>query len=125
MDKISPQDDLKPIFTKFRRMYFNDYHFIFMFLITFIQNFLFLKLIYRAFNQKGFQQKLVRLSLQCHLERDLKPILHDVYKMNIELEFIDYKLTRWEFLRAMVDSIGDHNTFELPTIAEEERWLCY
>ena len=25
----------------------------------------------------------------------------------------------------MVDLIGDHNIFDLPTIAEEERWLCY
>ena len=54
--------------------------------------------------------------------RDL--ILHDIYKKNIELESIDYQLTRWEFLKAMVDSIGDHDTFDLPTIAEE-RWLCY
>ena len=77
-----------------------------MFLITFTQNCLFLKLMYRAFNQKGFQQKLVRLPLQCHLERDLKLILHDVYKNNIELQSIDYKITRWEFLRAIVDSIG-------------------
>ena len=96
-----------------------------MFLVTFTQNYLFLKLIYRVFNQKGFKQKLVRLPLQCHLERDLKPILHDAYKNNIELESIDYKLTRWEFLKAMVDSIGNHDTFDLPTIAEEERWLCY
>ena len=125
MDKISSTDDLKPIFTKFRRMYFNDYWFILMFSITFTQNYLFLRLIYRAFNQKGFQHKLVRLSLQCYLERDFTPILHDVYKRNTELEYIDYKITRWEFLRAMVDFVGDHNTFDLPTITEEERWLCY
>ena len=25
----------------------------------------------------------------------------------------------------MVDSIGDHDTYDLPTMAEEERWLCY
>ena len=55
----------------------------------------------------------------------MKPILHDIYKKNIELESIDYRITRQEFLRAMVDFIGDHNTFDLPTIAEEERWLCY
>ena len=80
---------------------------------------------YSAFNQKGFLHKLVRLPLQCNLERDLKLILHDVYKKNIELESIHHRITRREFLRAMVDFIGDHNTFDLPTIAEEERWLCY
>ena len=63
----------------------------------------------------------MRLSLKCQLERDLKSILHVVYKKNIELESIDYKLTRQEFLKAMVDSIGDHDTFDLPTITEEER----
>ena len=25
----------------------------------------------------------------------------------------------------MVDSIENHDTFDLPTIREEERWLCY
>ena len=96
-----------------------------MFLVSFTQNYLFLKFMDRAFNQKGFKQKLVRLPLKWQLERDLKLILHDVYKKNIELESISYKLTRWKFLRAMVDSIGDHDTFDLPTITEEERWLCY
>ena len=86
---------------------------------------LFLKLMYRAFSQKRFQYKLLTLPLQCDLERDLQPILYDVYKKNIELESIDYNITRWEFLRARVDFIGDHNIFDLPTIAEEERWLCY
>ena len=80
---------------------------------------------YRAFSQRRFQHKLITLPLQCDLERDLQLILYDVYKKNIELESIDYTITRWEFLRAMVDFIGDHNISDLLTITEEERWLCY
>ena len=63
-----------------------------MFSSTFTQNYLFLKLMHRAFNQKGFQHKLVRLPLQCNLKKNLKLILHDVYKKNIELESIDYNV---------------------------------
>ena len=73
----------------------------------------------------GFKQKIVRFPLQCYLERDLKWILHDVYQKYIELKVTDHTLTRQEFLKAMVDSIEDHDTFDLPTITEEERWLCY
>ena len=101
------------------------YQCIFMFLATFMEKYLFLKLMYRAFNQNGFKQKLLRFPLQCHLEIDLKPILHDIYQKNIEFELTDHTLTSWEFLKAMVDSIEDHDTFDLPTITEEERWLCY
>ena len=106
-------------------MYFNDYQLILMFLITFTKDCLFLKLMYRAISQKRIQYKLLTLPLQCDLERDLQPVLYNIYKKNIELESIDYKITRPEFLRARVDFIGDHNIFDLPTITEEERWLCY
>ena len=125
MDKINSKYDLKLIFTKFRRMYFTGYQFIFMFSATFTEKYLFLKLMYRAFNQQGFKPKLLRFPLKCHLEKDLKLILHNIYQKNIELEFIDHTLTQREFLKAMVDSIEDHDMFDLPTITEEERWFCY
>ena len=125
MDNITSKDDLKVIFTNLKRMYFNDYWLILiMFSITFTQKCLLLKLMYRVFSQRRFQHKLITLPLQCDLERDLQPILHDVYKKNIELESIDYKISRQEFLRARIDFIIDHNIFDLPTIAKEERWLC-
>ena len=125
MDNITSKDDLKPILTNLKRMYFNDYRLILMFLITFTQNDIFLKLMYRAFSQRRFQYKLLTLPLQCDLERDLQLILYNIYKKNIELESQDYKITRREFLRARVDFLGDHTIFDLPTIAEEERWLCF
>ena len=67
---------------------------------TFTEKYLFLRLMYRVFNQMGFKQKVMRLPLQCHLERDLKLILHDIYKKNIELEVTDHTLTRQEFLES-------------------------
>ena len=92
MDNITSRDDLKLIFTNLKRMYFNDYWLILMFSIAFTQNCLFLKLMYRAFSQRRFKHKLITLPLQCDLERDLQLILYD--KKNIELESIDYKITR-------------------------------
>ena len=92
-----------------------------MFSTTFTEKYLFLKLMYRVTNQKEFQQKLLRFPLQCHLERDLKPILHDIYQKNIELEVTDHKLTQCGFLKGMVSSIKDHVTFDLPPIREEEK----
>ena len=65
-----------------------------MFSLTFTQNDLFLKLMYKAFSQRRFQYKLLTLPLQCDLESDLQPILYNIYKKNIELESLDYKITR-------------------------------
>ena len=65
-----------------------------MFSFTFTQNDQFLKLMYRAFSQRRFQYKLLTLPLQCDLERDLQPILYNIYKKNLELESQDYKITR-------------------------------
>ena len=92
-------------------MSFNDYQLILLFSITFTQNDIFLKLMYRVFSQKRFQYKLLTLPLQCDLERDLQPILYNIYKKNIELESIDYKITGQKFLSARVNFLGDHNIF--------------
>ena len=124
MDNITSKDDLKVIFTKLKRMYFDDYQLILVFNYL-QQNCILLKFMYRVFNQRRFQHKLITLPLQCDLERDLQMILYKVYKKNIEWESIDYNITRQEFLRARVDFIGNHNIFDLPTITEEEKLLCY
>ena len=73
MDNITSKDDLRLILTNLKRMYFNDYRLILMFLLTFTQNDLFLKLMYRAFSQRIFQYKLLTLPLQCDLERHSQP----------------------------------------------------
>ena len=72
-----------------------SYHFIdlFIFSDTFTQRYLFLRLMYKEINQKEFKQKLLRFPLQCNLEKDLKPILQEIYQNNIELEVTDHKIT--------------------------------
>ena len=80
---------------------------------------------YRVFSQRRFQYKLLTLSLKCDLEGDLQPILYNIYKKNLELESQDYKITRHEFLRDMVDVLGDNTILELAPILEEQRWLCF
>ena len=96
-----------------------------MFSFTFTQDDLFLRLLYRAFNQRKFQYKLITLSSKCNLEKDLQPILYNIYKKNLELETQDYTITRCEFLKAMVDLLENNTIFELSPIPEEQRWICF
>ena len=125
MDNIASKDNIKQILTNLKRMYFNNYQLILMLSFTLTQDDLFLRLIYRAFNQRRFQYKLLTLSSKCNLERDLQPILYNIYKKNLELETQDYRITGHEFLNAIVDVLGENTTFELPPIPEEQRWLCF
>ena len=106
-------------------MYFNDYQLIFIFSFTLTQDDVFLKLLYRAFNQKKFQYKLLTLSSQCNLEKDIKPILYNIYKKNLDVETQDYTVTRHEFLNAMGDVLENNTVFELPPIPEEQRWVYF
>ena len=80
-----------------------------MFSFTLTQDDLFLRLLYRAFNQRKFQYKLITLSSKCNLEKDLQPILYNIYKKNLEVETKNYAVTRREFLKDMVDHL-EHNT---------------
>ena len=59
------------------------------------------------------------------MEKDLQPILYNIYKKNLELETQDYAITRCEFLKAMVDLLENNTIFELSPILEEERWICF
>ena len=125
MDNIASTNKIQQILTNLKRIYFNDYRLIFMFLFTITQDDLFLRLLYRAFNQRKFQYKLLTLSSKCNLEKDLQPILYNIYKKNLEMETQDYTVTRCEFLNAMVNLLEDNTIFELPPIPEEQRWLCF
>ena len=80
---------------------------------------------YRVFSQRRFQYKLLTLSFKCDLARDLQPILDKIHRKNVHLEPQDFKITRSEFLRALVDVLGEDTIFELPSIPEEQRWLCF
>ena len=106
-------------------MYFNNYQLIFKFSFTFTQDDIFLRLLYRAFNQRKFQYKLLTLSSKCNLEKDLQPILYNIYRRNLELETQVYSVKRHEFLQAVIDHLETNPVFELPPIPEEQRWVCF
>ena len=125
MDNIASKDTIHQILTDLKRMYFNDYRLILIFSFTLTQDDLFLRLLYRAFNQKRFQYKLLTLSSKCNLEKDLQPILYNIYKRNLDVETQDYTVTRHEFLNAMSDVLEENRVFDLPPIPEEQRWLCF
>ena len=125
MDNIAYRAKIQQILTNLKRMYLNDYRLIFMFSFTFTQDDLFLRLLYRAFNQRKFQYKLITLSSKCNLEKDLQLILYNIYKKNLELETQHYTVTRCEFLKAMVDLLENNTIFEMSPILEEQRWICF
>ena len=82
-----------------------------MFSFTLTQDDLFHRLLYRAFNQRKFQYKLLTLSSKCNLEKDLQPILCNIYRKNLEVETQDYRVTRCKFLNAMVNVLEDNTIF--------------
>ena len=98
-----------------------SYKFIFMFSATFMEKYLFLKLMYRAINQKEFKHKLLRFPLNCHLEKELKLILTELYQKNTDSEVTDHKITQLGILKGMASSIEKHVTFDLLPIKEEEK----
>ena len=125
MDNIASKDNIQQILTDLKRMYFNDYRLILIFSFTLTPDDLFLRLLYRAFNQKKFHYKLLTLSSKCNLEKDLQPILYNIYKRNLDVETQNYKVTRHEFLNVMSDVLEDNTVFDLPPIPEEQRWICF
>ena len=108
MAEISSKYDLSPMLTKYKRMYFMSYRFIFMFSATFTEQHIFPKLMYRAINQQDYKYKLLRFPLNCHLEKELKPILNELYQKNTDLEVSNHKLTWLGFLKGMSLSINKY-----------------
>ena len=102
MAEMSSRYDVTPILTKYKKMYFMSYRFIFMFSVTLTKHHIFLKLMYRVINQQGYKYKLLRFPLNCHLEKELSPILFDLYQKNTDLEIGDHKLTWLGFLKGNV-----------------------
>ena len=80
---------------------------------------------YRVINQQSYKYKLLRFSLDCHLEKEILPIHFDLYQKNTDLEVGDSKLTQLGFLKGMSSSIKKTVTFDLPPIKEEEKRDCY
>ena len=78
-----------------------SYKFVFMFSATITKHHLFLKLMYRAISQQSYKYKLLKFPLDCHLEKELLPILLDLYQKNTDLEVGDHKLTRRGILKGI------------------------
>ena len=125
MDNLATRIKIQQILKNLKLMYFNDYRYIFKFSFTLTQDDIFLRLLYRAFNQRKFQYKLLTLSSKCNLEKDLQPILYNIYRRNLDVETQKYSVTRHEFLHAVVDHLETTPVFDLSPIPEERRWICF
>ena len=121
MAEMSSRYDVTPILTKYKKMYFMNYKYVFMFSATITEHHLFLKLMYRVINQQSCKCKLLRFPLDCHLEKELPPILFDLYQKNTDLEVGYHKLTWLGFLKGMSSSIKKTVTFDLPPITYQRR----
>ena len=86
MDNLTTRIKIQQSLEDLKRMYFNDYRYIFKFSFTLTKDDIFLRLLYRAFNQRKFQYKLLTLPSKCNLETDLQPILYNIYRMNLDVE---------------------------------------
>ena len=119
--ELSSKYDVEPILSKYKKMYIMSYKFVLMFSATITEHSLFLKLMYRAINQQSDKYKLLRFPLDCHLEKELSPILFDLYQRNTDLEVADCKPTQLGILKGASSSIKKTVTFDLPPIKEEEK----
>ena len=125
MDNLATRIKVQQILKDLKLMYFNDYRYILKFSFTLTKDDIFLRLLYRAFNQRKFQYKLLTLSSKCNLEKDLQPILYNIYRRNLDVETHQYKVSRHEFLHAVVDHLDTIPVLELPPIPEERTWICF
>ena len=125
MDNLTSRTKIQQILKDLKLMYFNDYQYIFKLSFTLTQDDIFLRLLYRAFNQRKFQYKLLTLSSRCDLEKNLQLILYNIYRRNLDVETQNYSVKRHEFLHAVVDQLETIPVFYFLPIAEERRWICF
>ena len=125
MDNLVTRIKIQQILKDLKLMYFNDYQYVFKFSFMLTQHDIFLQLLYRVFNQRKFQYKLLTLSSKCDLEKDLQPILYDIYRRNLDVETQKYSVKRHEFLHAVVGHLETTPVFYLSPIPEERRWICF
>ena len=125
MDKLATRIKIQQILEDLKTMYFNDYRYILKFSFTLTQDDIFLPLLYKAFNQRKFQYKLLTLSSKCNLEKDLQPILYNIYRRNLDVETQNYAIKRHEFLDAVIDHLETIPVLELSPIPEERIWICF
>ena len=74
---------------------------------------------YKAISQLSYQYKVLKFPLYCNLEKDLSPILLDLYQMNTDLEIRDHKITWKGILNNISSLIKKTVKFDLPPVEEE------
>ena len=121
---MSSQIDVTLILSKYKKMYFISYKFVFIFTTTICKHHLFLKLMYKAISQPSYKYKLLKFPLDCDLEKELSPILLDLYQTNIDLEIRDHKIIRKGIVKNISSLIKKTVTFNLPPIKEEIMDCC-
>ena len=105
---MSSQIDVTPILFKYKKMYFLSYKFVFIFTATICKHHLFLKLMYKAISQPSYKYKLLKFPLDCDLEKELLPILLDVYQKNTDLEIRYHRITQKGILKNISSSIKEN-----------------
>ena len=125
MDNLVTRSKIQQILKDLKLMYFNDYWYISKFSFTLTRDDIFLRLLYRAFNQRKFQYKLLTLSSKCDLEKDLQPILYNIYRRNLDVETQNYSVKGHEFFHAVVDHLEISPVFDVSPIPEERKWICF
>ena len=119
MAEMSLQIDVMPILSKYKKIYFISYKFVFNFTTAISKHHLFLKLTYKPISQPFYKYKLLKFPLDCGLDKELSPILLDLYQKNTDLEIRDHKITRKGILKNICLLTKKSVKFNLPPIEEE------
>ena len=111
--EITAEMDIMSILSRYNKMYFMSYTFLFYFTLTISGQQFFLKLTYKAISQTFYKYKLLKFPLDCDLDKELLSILLNLYQKNTELEYSDHKLTRRGILKNICASTRKTVTFDL------------
>ena len=70
-----------------------SYKFIIYFTVTANEHQVLLKIMCKSIHQSSYKYKLLKFTLDCDFEKELPPILNNLYQKHIEQEIIENKTT--------------------------------
>ena len=79
---------------------------------------------YRVINQQSYKYKILRFPLDCHLEKELLPILFDLYQKSTDLEVGDHKLTWLGFLKGNIFIDQENCYFQFTSYQRRRKNCC-
>lgn len=106
------------ILSKYKKVYFMSYQFIIYFTVTINDHQVLLKLMYKSIHQSSYKYKLLKFTLDCDFDKELPPILNNLYQKHIEQEMIENKNTPKGILKKR-QLPKKCVTFDLPPIPED------